>query len=538
MRPAALGLNWLLFAALVLLPWAGGLWPAASGWGFELARPVGGFLIYFLITGLPLFRQAHPHSPERFAARALAACERNPRRALLLGSLIVGLLWTWISWQRHLSFGTNAYDLGIFENALWNWREGRGMRTDLKAGMHLLQDHQSWILWIIAPLYALLPSALTLFALQSFAVALAAIPLSALVRRLAPDQPRAALFAALILWCSGALRASLRFDFHPEVLVLPLTLGALALWASQRRMLGALFFLLALACKETAPLLLAALASAFLIRPIASLGLSRASLSLALMLSIAVFYFDTITVPRFFGAEMQHGYVSLYSALGSSWREVLLAPLQRPEAFAAIALRAENFSFLAALIAGACFVPLLAWPWIAFSLLVFTPLFLAGGTRVNPAFHYNVEPLTFFFAVWGLGLGKLPARVGPRLSLLALALAMGPSDFFYARLHAPDARLRTQLQDIAPDAPLAATSALIPHLSRRTHVQMLPERSLAQCVLWENAHSRWPLGPGELEALPAALEKEGYRLAFSCGGIELWEKPGADCWRGERSSCD
>ena len=533
MRAARLALHWTLFAALVVFPLIGGFHPSPSGLGYELAKPVIGLLFYFLITWLPLFRTPHPRSPSALAEECISAFERNPRRVLLLGSLVFGVLWTWISWQRHLSFGTNAYDLSIFENALWNWREGRGMRTDLKAGMHLLQDHQSWILWLIAPIYALLPSELTLFSLQNFALAAAALPLYTLVRRCAPDRPRAALFAVFALWSSGALRASLRFDFHPEVLVLPFTLGALALWAEGRRALGALFFLLALACKETAPLLLGALAAGFLIRPPTQLGLSRVTLSIALVLSVAVFFFDTTVVPRFFGVEKQHGYLSLYSQLGSSWGEVLLSPLLKPAALAAIVFRGENFSYLATLLAGVCFVPLLAWPWIAFSLLVFAPLFLAGGTRVNPAFHYNIEPLTFFFAIWGLGLRNLPTRVGPRLSLLALALAMGPSDLFYARLYAkPDPELRTQLGGLAADAPVAATSALLPHLSRRAHLRMLPER--ADCVLWESAHSRWPLGPGELEALPAALEHEGYHVVWSCKGRALWEKPGAGCWQGGR----
>jgi uncharacterized membrane protein len=489
-------------------------------------------MLYFLITRFPPFRAPDARSPDALISR-LSALQCSPRLILIVGTFLVGLLWTWISSQRHLSFETNAYDLSIFENALWNWREGRGMRTDLKAGMHLLQDHQSWILWLIAPLYALLPQELTLFAVQNFAIASASIPLYALVRRLAPERPKAAMFAVLLLWSSGALRASLRFDFHPEVLVLPFTLSALALWANGSRILSAISFVLALACKETAPILLGALTGALLLRPPQALSLSRVALSGGLVLSITVFLFDALIVPKWFGAEQMHGYVSLYSELGSSWGEVLLSPLKRPEAFAAAVLRGENFAFLSTLLMAVCFLPLLAWPYIVFSALVFAPLVLAGGTRVNPAFHYNIEPLTFFFVIWSFGLARLPKNISPRIGIVALALAMGPSDFFYARLYAPDPALRAQLQGLSPDAPLAATSALLPHLSRREHIQMLPERSLAQCVLWESAHSRWPLGPGELEELPKQLEIEGLSQVWACGGRALWRKPGANCWRGD-----
>lgn len=85
------------------------------------------------------------------------------------------------------------------------------------AELHLLTDHGAWLVYGLAPLYALLPSLQWLLALQAASVAFTAVPLWILARE-AGLPPRLRWTVCGLWWLQPVVFNTNLFDFHPEVL--------------------------------------------------------------------------------------------------------------------------------------------------------------------------------------------------------------------------------------------------------------------------------------------------------------------------------
>src|SRR5690242_21935378 len=83
--------------------------------------------------------------------------------------------------------------------------------------MNWLGDHSSLVLFLLAPITALAPGAMTLLAIQSAALGLAAVPAFRLARRELGDERAALAFAAAFLLAPALQHANL-YEFHPETL--------------------------------------------------------------------------------------------------------------------------------------------------------------------------------------------------------------------------------------------------------------------------------------------------------------------------------
>lgn len=176
-----------------------------------------------------------------------------------------------LSVLRLLEFQTGNWDLGIPMQALWSTNHGHplyeaGDYAQFGAGSWF-EVHPSFLAVAIAPLYGVLPSAITLFVLQSGVVAAAAIPLYAIAKDVTGSERRALLTAGVYLVWPPVLSANL-FDFHLESF-LPLELFTLFfLWRRGRYVLGTLVAILACVTIEVGPVFVAMIALFFLLPPI------------------------------------------------------------------------------------------------------------------------------------------------------------------------------------------------------------------------------------------------------------------------------
>lgn len=190
-----------------------------------------------------------------------------------LGLLVAGYFAVSVSlsYLRFEELASTNWDLGIFQQSLWSTLHGR---TFYEAGdwetygvVSLLQVHPALLLYLVVPFYSLSPTALTLFVLQSGAVALAAVPMYLTGRKVIGRPAPALLIAALYLTCAPLLLANL-YDFHLESF-LPLELSLLYyLWLTGRYRWGLLVATAACLTLEVVPFLVAAVALVFLLPPI------------------------------------------------------------------------------------------------------------------------------------------------------------------------------------------------------------------------------------------------------------------------------
>ncbi|MGQ0644578.1 MAG: DUF2079 domain-containing protein, partial [Elusimicrobiota bacterium] len=85
---------------------------------------------------------------------------------------------------QHFSLQTQAYDLGIYANVLWNTGQGRFFENSISR-VSYLGDHFAPLLLLLVPLLRLWENAAALLLFQSAALALAVPAVYGLARRAA-----------------------------------------------------------------------------------------------------------------------------------------------------------------------------------------------------------------------------------------------------------------------------------------------------------------------------------------------------------------
>lgn len=140
---------------------------------------------------------------------------------------------------RYQSYHADAFDLGNMDQAAWNTLHGNPFRftnrgLDWQGPPTRLGQHVEPIFLLIALLYLIHSGPETLLVFQTVALALGALPLFLLARRLIPALPLLALgFVLAYYWTPSVLGEAL-WDFHAVSLTTPLLLTALWALAARR----------------------------------------------------------------------------------------------------------------------------------------------------------------------------------------------------------------------------------------------------------------------------------------------------------------
>jgi uncharacterized membrane protein len=136
---------------------------------------------------------------------------------------------------RHYFLLSGAWDLGIFNQVFWSTLHGRFFYYSVEPwfGQSFFSVHFSPILILLVPFYAIFPHPGTLLVLQSFIIALGAVPLYFLAKD-ELNERLALLLSLLYLTHPLLLRANL-FDFHFEAFI-PVTLLSTIYFLRKRNM--------------------------------------------------------------------------------------------------------------------------------------------------------------------------------------------------------------------------------------------------------------------------------------------------------------
>ena len=547
----------LLASALVLFPLLlGGVWWERPGLKLELAELGVPVLVVALLGGV-LARGARLNLAESRvsgAANALwirwqAALGRRPARAIGIASAVVGALWTLASWRRHWALGSGAADLAIFDGMFWNLTHGLGYHSPMKGGLSLFIDHQSPINLLIAPFYALVPRPETLLAVQGFGLAAGGAAVFALARALGFGPSWIAAACPLLYWSYLPTRNAYFFDFHPETLMLPAFLAALAAFHGRRWLPMAIFLLLGLAGKESGGVVLAGIGLAFVLGGAPSIAASaRLRIGAALLAAgVSLFIVQVKVLPHLlFG--LPYTYDVAYASYGGGLLAIVTSPILQPAVFWPHLLGKARLRFLFWTLGALGFAPLLAWRTAIAALPCFLMVFLTDGDhRVNLFYYYAIEASIGLFWALPTGLRALEARFRrPRASSWALAgwvlfwaLALfDRSDAYRIRKFTPTPHARWLIEEVVPcvgSSEIVAPQALVPHLSARPWARVLPEFGVPAhygdgptdsvgCVITDPDVDSWPLPATEAAAWPARLPGLGYRVAYECRGFQLWQR--------------
>jgi uncharacterized membrane protein len=532
-----------LFASLILLPFlTGGFQTRILGLYFEISEMSSLTLLVFL-SYLLIFKFLKRPAEESFFLTWLQKlgtlwCElwsKSPLQMHLLMASPIALWWSFVSIWQHLHLGTLAWDTGIFVNGYWHIAFDKIDFSSVR-GLRLLADHQSYINWIIAPIFHLFPGAETLLIFQSVGLALGGVPLYYLCRQYLPRDERLASLMPIIYWMYYPTRQALFFEFHPETLMLPLFLSAIVGIQSkkmQSRVFGLIALILTLCTKESAGPLVAGLGMSYILGsgPKGTRSFTRVAGIPILLLGLIAFYFDVKVVPTLLGGV--YSYTVYYKYLGGSLEEIIQSILFKPNLVIShlIAPPRPIYFFLLLLPFG--FLPLLAPASLIIALPGFLMLFLTEGPeRISMRFHYSIEPsIGLFYAMMGalflLRSDRLQVSENKlvRYLLIFSVMGSGTSDVLRLRHTYPTAYQKWVTHEVLPlidsTIPIAAPSPWVPHLSTRPTILSNDDLNRdsfekVECVI--STH--------DLSVFKDRLDARGFVKVYECYNLRVFDRSG------------
>ncbi len=225
---------------------------------------------------------------------------------------------------RHGLFQSSAWDLGIFDQAVYLISQGQSPISSF-LGFHILGDHVALILYPISILYRIHPDVHWLLMVQAFALALGIYLIFELALFAGLTSFQSIVVGVVYLLYPAIFNINL-FDFHPEVIALPSTLWMIL--AARSRWLRQFCVALAitLSCKAVLSLTVAAMGLwLIMVEKRKWYGI------IALASGIGWFIIATQIIIPAFGSEasiVRH--VVRYKDLGNSFSDILLNILTKP----------------------------------------------------------------------------------------------------------------------------------------------------------------------------------------------------------------
>ncbi|MFH2110462.1 MAG: DUF2079 domain-containing protein [Candidatus Bathyarchaeota archaeon] len=439
---------------------------------------------------------------------------------VVFSSIVVySLVFSWFTVSKHYSFSTFAWDLGIFDQALWT-TVNLNKLFYYTCELHLVESgsffgvHFSPILFILIPIYYLNQSAVTLLIAQSFILGVSAYPIY-LAAKLHFAEKHSAMIVVLYLM-NPALHGVNSYDFHVQAFI-PLAFNYVLYYIEARKwrstiiasllsltiqeqvayfIIGYAAYLTATTVKERTLWMREEKKKRFLV----AATLTIASVGWILLSTQVIGYFNP-EIPEHLKAG-QH-----FTVLGAESPSGIISAAARDPLRAMRAL-AHDWSEKAAYLLGLTFpyalplalapTPLVAaLPWIAVSLLSNYPPYYRLGFQY-PAY---IIPTIYAGFIKGLDHLKLALRGGENralsrlfitllvvgaassvtlspLSPLTDGFSLSPS-YIKPSADPRNQRLQEVLARIPRNASILAQDNLFPHVSNREHAYVIvPEISL------------------------------------------------------------
>lgn len=464
-----------------------------------------------------------------------AAAAIAPRPWLYGTTAGVALVLLACSSLRHHLFQSTAFDLGIFDQAVYLIGSGAEPIVSL-IQFHALGDHAALILYPLALLYKISPSVYWLFAVQAIALALGGVP----VWHLAIQAGLRRGQASALSWCYWLYPVVFNlnlFDFHPEVIALPALLGAIWAARSQKiwRFIGAL--LLVLSCKAVLSLTVVALGIWLLLeQPKKRFG------AIALGLGIAWFLLSTqVIIPEFSGGEPAA--VGRYSYLGNSVPEIARNLLLRPQLVLGHLFSRENAEYLVLLLVpfGWALSPRYLLPLLGAMPTLLLNLMTDYTAQKDLVHQYALPMLPFFVvAMMGAIAAKQSWFQRPRAIVIwaiVVFVALAKPGYFGSRYLTEldtwqatrQAVTRVQASRTDPAGGVLTGAQIASHLTHRPLVTLALEGTAEmplepyRYVLLNQTHPGWQSSPATVQRLAQRLQAApDWRLDYQQDGVVLF----------------
>jgi uncharacterized membrane protein len=391
----------------------------------------------------------------------------------------------------HHRIQTMAFDLGIYDNLMFNALHGRPFHSPVLFGpgsKSYIAGHAEYAMVLFVPLYALKPGPEMLLVLQSALLGFAAVPLYLFAARFLSKPQAAVLAIAYLLY--APLHGPNFYDFHWLPLAIFFHFWLYWAIAARKDWLAVVTILVLFAIREDIPVGLACL-GAFLF-----LTGARQRLGLALAISsVAWFGINKFVImPRAGTWWFENIYKDLFADGKSSYGSVIQTMVTNPSYTAGTVLHMEKLEYALHMLVPLALLPVRRGVFLLllFPAAMFTILTTGYSPTISIAFQYTTHAIPYLFlaAVLGLWLMKSEPRGDARTvaAVAAVLLATLSHSKAYGAILQQErftggfssiqfdwtpamqkryAELRSVTSLIPTSASVAATEFMVPHVSTR-----------------------------------------------------------------------
>lgn len=436
----------------------------------------------------------------------------------LLTGIVVAILFSslycFLAIEKHLYFGSNACDLAIYDQAVWNISQGNPPQSTVRGVNNIvLEDHFVPIIYLLAVPYRFFPSPVTLLVIQAFFFAFGGLGLFIFSYSKTKNLSLATVITSSFYLFPGFQNAAF-FDFHLVSLSSALLPWILMFLDSGKYVASLPFLILGLLSKETFSLYLAWFGLYSLIfRRNIRWGLAF------VFAGLGYFHFVTTKIMTnydYLGYYGQGGLVSLISGAvlhpGQTFKKLILETTGS-------AISYEKVKALVVGLFSAAFLPLASLKAIFLLMLPFLQKNLAASPNAwGLAWHESLEFSYMLFA----GAALVLPGVGKRLrKIVIMTLVTGMLLNNYPRIHPWSGVLVERVQILAKNyqkneelasiqrglgliprgVSVSAQATLAPHLSQREVIYQFPNGlETAAYIVLSKRLVAWPLTHEELGA--------------------------------------
>jgi uncharacterized membrane protein len=477
-------------------------------------------------------------------ARVIATVVERRWSAVVWGAMAVWFVALFATVRTAYStFQLPKFDLGNMAQAVWSTTQGRPLEVTGADGEQLtrLAAHIDVILVLLAPLWMLAPTPLTLAAVQIGACALGALPVYWLGRRHLESERTAAVLALSYLMYPWLAWTALE-AFHPLTLSIPLLLFTIWFLDTDRLWPFAVCAVLALATGELIGVTIAGLGVWFALArgrrlagvAIAAVGLGWTAIALK------------VVVPAFNGGSSV--FYERFTSVGGSPGGVVKTAFTDPGAILSAVGTVDDLAYLVWLAIPLAGAFLLA-PGLAAVAApqLFVNALSDSAPTTDPRTHYIAAIVPVLIAASVLGLARLPKehRLPGAVLVLVLCTVLslsvgqllvvpGVQAFGYqSELPATHVDALRDAVALVPDgAPVSTTNRAGGHLGARRYVYSVPVLEKADWLVLDTWDPRIAEPRSTiLEWDPPAFERFVQRIARSADWSRVYERDGVFVYR-------
>jgi uncharacterized membrane protein len=418
------------------------------------------------------------------------------------------LIMSLVTIMRHISYNSYAFDLGIFDQIIWNMVNGNDLHSSILGDRHFFGEHVSPILLIIGPLYLIYPHPITLIVFQTVALASGTIPVYLLAKKKLESSQLAILFSFMYL-CYQPLRYVNLFDFHEIALSTPLLLFTFLYLEQRRYVIFGLFLTLAVFCKEEISVIVVMIGLYIvLVQKNKKLGMVLAFAGIMIFITEIAFI-----IPYY--RKGPFAFVDRYIYLGENIPDILQTLVFHPIYVLKHVAVTQKLLFLIEVFGPVGFLSFLSPSHLLLTLpTLFQNLLSDFEPQYSIEYQYTAPLISFVFisAIYGLRnlLGHTTFREKLNISpnrtqvnfmvsaglLLCCLLFFGNSPAYLLREYQVTSHTKIVdklLERIPATAVVSAQGVLVPHLSHRKNIYEFPEVRNADYIVLDTTKVTWPI---------------------------------------------